>query len=82
MFGVQLCCFGGVVRRVMQVTLGGVCVMCRRLVIACFVMLRCLAMVARCVFMMLCRFMVMLCRLFGHMPLLFHLGPSYAGSSY
>jgi hypothetical protein len=79
MFGVQLCCFGGVVRRVMQVTLGGVCMVCRRLMIACFVMLRRFAMVARRVFMMLGRLMMMLCRLFGHMPLLFHLGSSYAG---
>jgi hypothetical protein len=82
MFGVQLCCFGGVVRRVMQVTLGRVCMMCSRLVIAGVVMLGCFAMVARRVFMMLGCLMMMLCRLFGHMPLLFHLGSSYAGSSY
>ena len=79
MFGVQLCRFGGVVRCMMQVTLGSVCMMCRRLVIACLVMLCCFAMVVRRVFMMLGRFMVMFCRLFGHMPLLFYWGSRYAG---
>jgi hypothetical protein len=76
MLGVHFCCFGGVVCRVMQVTLGRVCMMCRCLVIAGVVMLGCFAMMARCVFMMLGRLMMMLCRLFGHMTLLFILGSS------
>jgi hypothetical protein len=66
MFGMQLCSFGGVVRRVMQVTLRGVRMMRRRLVIARFVMIGCFAMVSRRVLVMLGRQMVVLCRLFGH----------------
>jgi hypothetical protein len=50
--------------------LRGVCMMCRHLVIVCFVMLGCLAMVTRRVFMMLGRLMMVLCSLFGHLPLL------------
>lgn len=74
MFGMQLCRFGGVVRCVMQMTLGGVCVMRRRLVIACFVMIGRFAMVARRVLVMLGRLMMMLCRLLGLVPLLFYVG--------
>ena len=70
MLGMELCRFGGVMRRVMQVTMGGMRMMSRRLVIAGFMMLSCFAMVAGRVFMMLSRLMMMLCRLCGHVPLL------------
>jgi hypothetical protein len=60
----------------MQMTMCGVRMMCRRFVIARFVMIGCFAMVARRVFVVLCRFMMVLCRLFGHVPLLFSLWSS------
>ncbi len=82
MFDVQFCRFGGVVRCVMCVTLGTVCMMGRRLVIASFVMHGCFAMMARSVFVMLSRLTMMLCRLFGHMPLLFNLESSSEDRSY
>ena len=53
MLSVQLCRFSGVVRCVMHVTMGGVRMMGRRLVITCFVMLCRFAMMARRVLMML-----------------------------
>jgi hypothetical protein len=79
MFDVQFCRFGGVVSCVMRVTVGGVCMMRRRLVVSFFVMLGCFAMMARRVVVMFGRLTMMLCRLFGHMSLLLDLGSSSAG---
>src|SRR5580704_7347910 len=79
MLGVELRRFSGVVRRVMQMTMGRVCMMGCRLVIASFVMLSCFAMVARRVLMVLSRLMMVLCRLCGHVPLLFRLGINVGG---
>jgi hypothetical protein len=62
MLSVLLCRFCSVVSSVVQVTLGGVGVVRRRLVIARFVMPGRLAMVASCLFVVFGRLLMMFCR--------------------
>lgn len=68
MLSVQLCRLSGVVRSVMQVSLGGMRVMSRLFVVSRFVMFRGFAMMpGRVVVMLGCSVMVF-CRLLGHVP--------------
>jgi hypothetical protein len=66
MLHVQLGGFRSMVRRVVNMALGGVSVVRRRFVVTGFVMRRRFPMMARRLFMVFRRKGVMLCRLFGH----------------
>ncbi len=66
MFDMVLCRFGRVMRGMVQMTLRGVRVVCRRFVITLFVVSRCFAVMARRVFVMFRCFVMMLCRLLRH----------------
>jgi hypothetical protein len=69
---VMFCRFRGVMRRMMQVALRGVRVVCRYFVIALFVMSRRFAVVTRRVFVMFRCLLMMLCRLLRHCSSSFH----------
>jgi hypothetical protein len=66
MLSMLLCSLCSVVSSVVQMTLGGVGVVGRRLVVASFVMLGRLTVMASCMFVMFGRLLMMFCRLFGH----------------
>jgi hypothetical protein len=68
----MLCRFRGVMRRMMQVALRGVRVVCRYFVIAFFVMSRRFAVMTRRVFVMFRCLLMMLCRLLRHGSSSFH----------
>jgi len=78
MLRVLLCRLCGMVTRVVPVTLGGVSVVGRRLVITGFVMPGGLAMVASCMFVVLGCLIMMFCRLLGHVSSL-EIGPGWHG---
>lgn len=66
MFGMELGCLGGVVRRVVQMTLGRVRVVRRGLVVFALVVCGSLAMVTGRMFVVFRCFAMMLCRFLGH----------------
>jgi hypothetical protein len=66
MFGMKLSRFGGMVRRMMRMSVRRMRVVGRRFVIATLVMFRGLSMMLRRVFMVLCCLMVMFYRLLRH----------------
>jgi hypothetical protein len=70
------------VRRMVQMTLGGVGVVRSGFVISRFVVICCLAMMPGCVFVMFGRFVMVLCRLFGHSVLLGSQWMGQAGQPY
>ena len=67
MFRVRLCRFGRVVRSMVQMSLGRMCVVSRELMFPCLVMSCGFAMVAYCMLKVLSRFVMMFCRFLGHL---------------
>jgi len=66
MLNVQLRCFRGVMRGVVQVPLGGMRMVGPQFMVTSFVMRRRFAMMPSRVIVMFCRLMMMFCRLLGH----------------
>jgi hypothetical protein len=79
MLDVMLRRFGSVMRRVMKMTLRGVRMVRRRLVIALFVVSCRLAVMARRVFVVFRCFVMMLCRLLRHRSSSFYCSAGLAG---
>jgi hypothetical protein len=62
----ELCRLGSVLRSMVQVPLGAVCMVGRQLMVSGFVMRSGFAMVPSRVIVMFCRLVVVFCRLLGH----------------